>query len=113
MSSSWDSPGSKSKVVDTHYHIAYFYGFLSAIFALGFLLSLGKEISYQHLGFLILGIALTVGHFKVSDAAESDKNWVPAASTILSVPLLLAFPIGTFFGVKLLINVAQLKPAQE
>lgn len=108
MSSSWDSQGPKSKVVDTHYHVGYFYGFLSAIFALGFFLSLSKEISYEHLAFLAVAIALTIGHFKVSDAAENDKSWVPAASMVLALPLLFGFPIGTYLGVKLLINAPRL-----
>jgi hypothetical protein len=112
MSSSWESQGPKSKVVDTHYHVGYFYGFLSAIFALGFVLSLKAGISYQHLAFFALTIALAVGHFKVSEAAESDKNWVPVASTILALPLLFGFPIGTYLGAKLLVNAKKLKPAK-
>lgn len=112
MSSSWESQGPKGRVVDTHYHVGYFYGFLSAIFALGFVLSLKTEISYQHLAFFVLAIALAIGHFKVSEAAESDKNWVPVASTVLALPLLLGFPIGTYLGVKLLVNAPKLKSAE-
>lgn len=109
MSSSWDSEGPKSKVVNTHYHVGYFYGFLSAISALGFVLSLDKGVSYQHLAFLLVVIALTIGHFKVSDAAEHDKSWVPAASVVLALPLLFGFPIGTYLGFKLLANAPKLK----
>lgn len=107
--SSWESKGPKSRVVDTHYHVGYFYGFLSAILALGFFLSLSRGISYEHLAFLVLAVALTIVHFKVSAAAESDKGWVPAASIVLALPLLFGFPIGTYLGVKLLVNAPKLK----
>lgn len=112
MSSSWDSPGPKSKVVDTHYHVVYFYGFLSALFALGLFLGRDKGIPYEHVAILAVLVALTVGHFKVSNAAENGKEWVPAASMVLAIPLLVGFPIGTFLGVKLLINASRLKPTQ-
>jgi hypothetical protein len=110
MTSSWDSSGPKRKVVDTHYHVGYFYGFLAAIAALGLLATFESGISYPHLAFFALASALAFGHFKVSEAAENDQGWVRVASMALGIPLLFGFPIGTFLGIKLLINAAQLKP---
>lgn len=76
-------------------------------------MDLKKGISYQLLSFCAVAIALCIGHFKLSEAADNDKNWVPVASTILSLPLLIAFPIGTYLGVKLLVNALRLKPAEQ
>jgi hypothetical protein len=111
MASSWESTGPKSKIVDSHQHIGYYYGFVAALFALAFLVTFTSERSYPVLGAAIVCAALALVHFKVSDAAENDKPWVAGASSLLSLPLLVAFPIGTFFGVKLLINTAKLKHA--
>lgn len=109
MSSSWDSSGPKRKVVDTHYYVGYFYGFLGALAALVLLGSLSRGISYPHLALLAVAIALAFGHFRVSEAAENDKDWVPVATMVLAVPLIFGFPIGTYLGVKLLANACQLK----
>jgi len=109
MSSSWASSDPKSKVVDTHYRVGHFYGFLGAIAAFGLLATFKSGISYPHLALFALASAMSFAHFKASEAAESDKEWVPVASMALAIPLLLAFPIGTYLGIKLLTNAAQLK----
>jgi hypothetical protein len=109
MSSSWETQGPKSKVVDTHYHVAYFYGFVSAILALAILFGMDGRIPYENLVVLAVMIALTIAHLRVSDATERDATWAPSATTLLALPLLFGFPIGTYLGVKLLINASKLK----
>lgn len=111
MASSWESTGPKSKIVDSHHHIGYYYGFVGALCALSFLVTLNSARSYPVLAAAIVFGVLAFVHFKVSDAAENDKPWVAGASSLLALPLLIAFPIGTFFGVKLLINTVNLKRA--
>jgi hypothetical protein len=109
MPSSWETSGPKRKLVDTHAYVGYFYGFISTLLALVLAFSMNGGIAPAYLAVLGLGIMLTLGHFKLSDAVERDRHWVPAASVLLALPLLLAFPIGTYFGSVLLVNTARLK----
>jgi len=109
MSSSWETQGPKSKLVDTHHHVAYLYGVIAAILVLGILFKLSEGISHENIVVLLVVIALAIVHFKVSHAAECDKTWVPIATTVLALPLLPGFPIGTYFGVKLIANALKLK----
>lgn len=110
MASSWDSPGPKRKLVDTHSHVGYLYGFLAVVFALLLSMGLGRaDFDFKNYGIVALFAALAFCHFKVSAAAEKDKHWVAGASFGLALLLLPAFPIGTFFGCKILINALNLK----
>ena len=113
MTSSWASNGPKSKVVNTHYHVAWLYGIGIAIFAaVSAIVNLMKGISMANILpdiiIIIVFIALIFAHLKTSSAAEKDQKWAPIVSLVLSVPLLIVFPIGTFFGIKLLVNAIKL-----
>jgi prepilin signal peptidase PulO-like enzyme (type II secretory pathway) len=109
MSSSWEAQGPKSKLVDTHYHVGYLYRFVAVILVLGILFNLSEGLSFELCIVLLVVIALSIVHFRVSHAADRDESWVPVATTFLALPLLFGFPIGTYFGAKLMFNAFRLK----
>lgn len=109
MPSSWEAQGPKSKLVDTHYHVGYLYSIVAVLLALGIFFNLSKGFPYEVFIVLLVVIALSIVHFRVSHAADSDQSWVPMASTFLALPLLFGFPIGTYFGAKLMFNALKLK----
>jgi type III secretory pathway component EscV len=109
MASSWEVQGPKSKLVDTHYHVGYLYRIVAVLLVLGILFNLSNGFPLEMFIVLLIVIALSIVHFKVSHAADSDETWVPVATTCLALPLLFGFPIGTYFGAKLLFNALRLK----
>lgn len=108
MPSSWDSDGPKRKLVTTHFHICCWYGLVSAVLALFLVLTLAQGISYPHLTLLAGSVGLLIAHHKIGAAIEEDRKWAPAATILLSLLLLPAVPVGTFFGIKLFVNASKL-----
>jgi hypothetical protein len=113
MSSSWDHPGAQRTVVDLHSYVSYWYIFLAALSAFVTFVKWQDESAASTLAMAIGLAVLALIHRKTSDAAESNKPWVPLASILLAFPLLLSVPIGTWLGIRLMINAPQLKRGAE
>ena len=111
MSSSWDRPGPQRTVVDLHCYVSYWYGFIAALVALAVVIG-GRLPNIEEIVILAVLAALCIGHHKTSEAAERNANWVPLASVLLALPLLVSFPIGTYLAVRLFINAPKMNTAE-
>jgi ABC-type amino acid transport system permease subunit len=94
-----------------HLYFAVMYAFVSllCLYALYESYSKGWGELIKMLFVCGIFIAWTFAHYKTSDAVETGKKWASTASYILAIPLLIGFPIGTFFGVRMMSHASKLK----
>ncbi|BBB64127.1 hypothetical protein UNDKW_5854 [Undibacterium sp. KW1] len=111
MSSSWDSNSPVRPLTSMHLYFAVMYAFMSllCLYSLYESFSKGGDELVKMLIACGIFIPWTFAHYKTSDAVEKGKTWASTASYILATPLLFAFPIGTFFGVRMMSHASKLK----
>lgn len=111
MSSSWDSNSPVRPLTSMHLYFAVLYAFVSllCLYSLYENVSTGGDELVKMLIACGIFIPLTFAHYKTSNAVETGKTWASTASYILAIPLLFGFPIGTFFGVRMLSHASKLK----
>lgn len=93
-----------------HLYFAVIYGVISLPFLYELFSSFGKGQGglIEMTVFSGIFILWAFAHYKASDAVETGKNWASGASYFLAVPLLLGIPIGTFFGIRMIMHARKL-----
>lgn len=89
------------KAARIHRALGLLYGLGSTIFIL-FAFLIPSEIAPM-ISCVALFIVLSAMHYSISLGAKNGRNWARRASQVISIPMLVGFPIGTFVGGALLL----------
>ncbi len=91
------------KVFRAHRALSWLYLVFVAAFAC--LYFFGPPVAWAEVGVpLLLFTALFLAHHVTARGARLGKPWARVSSIVISVLLLLGFPIGTLIGIYLLFN---------
>ena len=91
------------KVYRAHRAISWLYLLCISLFALMAFMS--PDVSLASMAFpLALFTAVFLAHHITAKGAKQSKPWARTSSIVISVLLLLGFPVGTLIGIYLLAN---------
>ena len=102
----WE-PHPSDKVSSAHKIVGRLYLVPAVLIALALAFS-GQVRSSMGLVYLLCALLLfSAIHFGLSYAADRKLRWSKVPSIVFALPLLLAVPIGTMFGVVLIVNASK------
>lgn len=106
-SRAWRGPHPSARVAGTHKIVGVIYLVFAVMFTLAMMF--GRQGGLE-VGMVVAAVAFFVFaaiHLGLSRGATRNLKWVRGVSIVAALPLLFAFPIGTFLGVVIIINSAK------
>ena len=103
----WSGPHPSGRVAGAHKVVGVLYLILALMFTLGLVFGRRGALDVGMAVGTVAIFAFGMSHLLLSRAAMRTRTWARGPSILVALPLLFAFPIGTFFAVVIIINSAK------